>query len=501
MSDSADEPFIDPIEPLDHILPHIPTAEGAKTVSSWYRTEEMTLNFGEYVGRPSANIQAHTEQLSALFQEGWYVTEVSSTGEDGEWEKVRSSTESSTSTKTGTVSASGTSEEASSSESTATQDSQSQSSSTATSEGESSSSSANNSSNNSSASSSSDSTTTSGYNTWMGRDSSRTAANGTSSASGSSSSSVDSNGTTSNTGTETATGTSTSNGTESATGTSSDSYNDEQSSTESTSNQAESEVTEAGDPYYCSYAYIKLQRKRMQSDLVLQSMIDSLIGAYNNGRSINVARYDEIVSLYALMLSRTEDEGNAMIDDGIDFTPLFDDIKTQVQSALTTYASQVTAIPSTWMQSRIDEINRKFNALLGQEMAKYTTAGMWNTTISASVNAGIERERQYALNQLSDEMVSVKLKAYGDIATITANVGDNLIQAQVRIFEALQKKRIEPVNLRNTVFKWMLDFMERREDPYPQITELETVAERLGYSGGIAYPERSSSSSSGSAGA
>ena len=110
--------------------------------------------------------------------------------------------------------------------------------------------------------------------------------------------------------------------------------------------------------------------------------------------------------------------------------------------------------------------------------------------MSASVDAGVERERQYALNNLRDEMVTLKIEAFGKIADITASVGNNLIGAQVRIFEALQQKKIEPINMRNTVFKWMLDFMERREDPYPQIDELPTVAERLGYSGGIVFPSQ-----------
>lgn len=235
---------------------------------------------------------------------------------------------------------------------------------------------------------------------------------------------------------------------------------------------------------------IKLQRKRMQSDKVLQSMVDTLVSQFNNGRTINIDRYDELVSLYALLLNRVETEGNALLDDSMDFMPFFDDIKAKVEDALAKLAEVASNLPTDWMQSRIDEINRRFDAIKGQEQAKYTSMGMWNTSMSASVDAGVERERQYALNNLRDEMVTLKIEAFGKIADITASVGNNLIGAQVRIFEALQQKKIEPINMRNTVFKWMLDFMERREDPYPQIDELPTVAERLGYSGGIAFPSQ-----------
>lgn len=57
-----------------------------------------------------------------------------------------------------------------------------------------------------------------------------------------------------------------------------------------------------------------LSRKKLQSDRVLQTMINEFTSAYNEGRLLNDRRYDEIVQLYDVMLSRSTAEANAVTD-------------------------------------------------------------------------------------------------------------------------------------------------------------------------------------------
>ena len=63
-----------------------------------------------------------------------------------------------------------------------------------------------------------------------------------------------------------------------------------------------------------------------------------------------------------------------------------------------------------------------------------------------------------------------------------------MIDAQVRVFEALKSKKTTPITLRNEVLKWMYDFMERRTDDHVKIEELATLVEQMGYDGGIVAP-------------
>ena len=262
----------------------------------------------------------------------------------------------------------------------------------------------------------------------------------------------------------------------------------ESSSSGSTSNSgASTTVNEnGGAPYWYSCFKVRLQRRRIQAENVLQDMVQSFTDAYNEGRQVNSDRYDEIVSLYALMLARTESEANsvwAMLSPE-DFEPLAEMVTEAIKTALENYENSVGNLPEDWMQSRIDEINEKFDALLAEAQQKMVDAGTYNSTVWPTTSSGIERDRQKALNDLKDEMVTLKVEVYGKIATLTAEIGQKLLDCEVRIIEAMNKMLVGPTELRNTVLKWMLDFMERRDDGHPSLESLVTVSEKLGYAEG-----------------
>ena len=403
-----------PINPLLYITPHDPIPESIKEVSKWFKTETVELNFGEYVGRPDANITAHREMLTWYFSQGWYVDAVLSSHEGGKWVSVA--------TASSAQNGSSTSKSVSSNESSAE-------------------------------SKGTGKTKASDYITSISAESgSSVVVLGTETTSNSSGRNSDS---------ATATG-------------------------EASSESNGTSVTEQdGGPYWFAYQRIRLKRRKMQSEAVLQDMITSFTKAYNEGREINNERYDELVALYAMMLSRTEDEANAF--GGLsadDFKPLADAVVGAVKDALENFKGSVGDLPADWMKSRIDDINRKFDALVGQAKAKMVSEGTYNSTVWPTTISGIERDRQYALNALKDDMVTAKIDAYGKIASITGDIGGKLLDCEIRIIEAQQKMLLGPTEVRNTVFKWMLDFMERRDDDYPGLDQLVTIADRLGYGDG-----------------
>lgn len=259
--------------------------------------------------------------------------------------------------------------------------------------------------------------------------------------------------------------------------------------TGTTSGTSETTTIQDGGPYWYAYQKIRLVRRRIQSELVLKDMIAQFTRAYNEGRQINDERYDELVSLYALMLSRTEDEANTFALNTDDFKPLAKAVVDAVKDALDRYRASVGDIPDDWMKSRIEEINRKFDALIGTTRTEMVSKGTYNSTVWPTTQAGIERQRQYALTDLKDEMVTLKVDVAGRIATMTADVGQRLLDCEIRIIEAQQKQLIGPTEIRNTVFKWMLDFMERRDDDYPGLEQIATIASTLGYGEGAVPAE------------
>ena len=402
---------LEPIRPLEYITDRDPIPEEVMDSSSWFKTETMELDVGEYVGRPQAAALFHTSFIMPLLAEGWYIDAVLSTGENGQWLSVA----------TAQASQNGSSD----SESSASSSSESEASSKAE---------------------------------------SRTWGSGSSNSAGSS---------TSGGGTTDGASRGTTSGESGSTGRS------------STSGSSTTTTTQDGGPFWYAYKRLRMKRRKMQSELVLKDMIASFTKAYNEGRQINDERYDELVALYALMLSRTEDEANAF--GGLsteDFKPLADAVVAACKDALEKYGASVENLPADWMQSRIDEVNRKFDALLAQAKSKMVSEGTYNSTVWPTTVSGIERDRQIALNDLKDDMVTTKIDVLGKIAAMKADIGQKLLDCEIRIIEAQQKMLLGPTEVRNTVFKWMLDFMERRDDDYPGLEQLATIASQLGYAEG-----------------
>ena len=503
------------IDPLSVITQHTPTPEQPKSASSWFKTERMELDFGDYVGRPSENVTAHTEALSQLLADGWYVTEVSHGGSSGEWKRVSSqkkigsasSSESRTGTRTGTETGTRTGTETGTrtgtenGTSSITENGTRSASESGTRTGEEKSTSVGSETSNSSGSSDASgySNANNNYNTFTNgsKDSGATSGGGTSMGSTNSNSS--------NSSSEESQGQSqeesqrqTKDESQSQTQEQSQEQRQEQSqgqteeqSQETSSGTQEDEETVSADetdPYWCAWQKIRLERRRMQAELVLQSMVDTFVANFNEGRKINVDRYEELVALYALMVSQTQDDAANIDLDSIDFEPLFDEVKAAIKEKLSEYQSVADQIPSDWLESRKADINLKFNNLIGEARAKMVSDGTYNGTIWPSVLAGIEHQRSHALDALKDESVTMKLTAYGDIAKTTASLYGQMIDAQVRVFEALKSKKTTPITLRNEVLKWMYDFMERRTDDHVKIEELATLVQQIGYDGGIGAP-------------
>ena len=527
------------IDPLSVITQHTPTPEQPKSASSWFKTERMELDFGDYVGRPSENVTAHTEALTQLLADGWYVTEVSKGGSSGEWKRVSSQTksgsasssESRTGTRTGTETGNRTGTETGNRTGTETGTRTGEEKSTRT--GEEKSTSAGSETSNSSGSSEAFgySNATNNYNTFINgkKDSGAISGGGTSMGSTNSNSNnysqeqsqgqsqeqsqgqsqeqtqSNSNETsnsnanetsnsntneTSNSNTNETSNSNTNETSNSNTSETSNSNTNETSSETSIGTQTDTETVSAdeSDPYWCAWQKIRLERRRMQAELVLQSMVDTFVANFNEGRKINVDRYEELVALYALMVSQTQDDAANIDLDSIDFEPLFDEVKAAIKEKLSEYQSVADQIPSDWLESRKADINLKFDNLVGEARAKMVSDGTYNGTVWPSVLAGIEHQRSHALDALKDESVTLKLSAYGDIAKTTAALYGQMIDAQVRVFEALKSKKTTPITLRNEVLKWMYDFMERRTDDHVKIEELATLVEQMGYDGGIVAP-------------
>lgn len=97
--------------------------------------------------------------------------------------------------------------------------------------------------------------------------------------------------------------------------------------------------------------------------------------------------------------------------------------------------------------ARAGELNRQFDALRGGAQQGLVDRGMAGSTIAPSVNAGIERQRGYALNDLNDQNAARRVG-------LMAQMGQG-----------------------------KLGFLERRQDSYPDMGQFAQLAMAMGAAG------------------
>lgn len=228
------------------------------------------------------------------------------------------------------------------------------------------------------------------------------------------------------------------------------------------------------------YTYT-LKRKKLQADLVLQNMIEEFTKAYNEGRVLNDRRYDEIVMLYSVMLSRSEDEINI---DTSDYEVLMRRILGNLEREFYAHEAKTEGLLVNLGDSRREQVNLRFDNEIASARQSLVSKGLYNTTVWASTSSGIERNREMALNDLEDKLAEREISVVDRLQTIRNEMNDRISSSAERIRGLVLKKAFDAATFRNTILTAMLAFMERRSDDYPGIGELANLAAGLGYGEG-----------------
>lgn len=241
------------------------------------------------------------------------------------------------------------------------------------------------------------------------------------------------------------------------------------------------------DPKY--EVKVSMMRRKMQSERVLNSMIASFTNAYNEGRSINDQRYDEIVALYNVMLDKSENELGLLDSTTATYDALVESVIAGLPSSYTEYKAEVDALLANFGTSHRTRINTQFDNELTVARQSLVSRGTYNTTVWTSVASGIEERRAIALNDLEDKIIERKLASADRVQKVREDVSQRLEAASLRFTEAKRNRTFTASGFRNTVLTAMLAFMERRTDDYPGLEGLAEIAAKLGYSeGGTVAP-------------
>lgn len=234
-----------------------------------------------------------------------------------------------------------------------------------------------------------------------------------------------------------------------------------------------------------SFDYIyTLKRRKLQSERVLQDMITEFTSAYNEGRLLNDRRYDEIVTLYSVMLSKSESELSAITAESIPYDTIIDNVITALPTDFSTYSDAVDDLLDDYGNSETTRINTQFDNESAKAKSDLISRGMYNSTVWTSVSSGVEESRSDALVTLADKLSDRKLTATDRVYSLKSEMRSKLEGAAARLMDIKRQRGIGATELRNAVLSALLAMMERRDDDYPGMAELAKIAEGLGYGDG-----------------
>lgn len=224
-----------------------------------------------------------------------------------------------------------------------------------------------------------------------------------------------------------------------------------------------------------------LKRRKLQSERVLDDLMREFTEAYNEGREVNDQRYDEMVEIYNVMLDKTETAITVAEGASYDYTATIAAMIVAMETDYNLFKTNTDGLLDDYGAPRLADINIRFDNELSAGLQSLIDRGMNNTTIYASVSAGVARERERALSDAEDKIVERKLAQEARLQAARESFRDRSIAAYDRLMAVKRDNKLTPVKFRNDVLQAMLTFMERRTDEYPGLDGLANIVAQLGY--------------------
>ena len=237
--------------------------------------------------------------------------------------------------------------------------------------------------------------------------------------------------------------------------------------------------TPAGDPVSGKQLY-NMKRRRIDPEKVLGDLVSDYTAAYNQGRTLNDQRYDDIVAIYCALEGAMQNDSATQEADDDTYDALIETILTSVSSDFAAHSAAVTDYLDDYGTSIVAQINARFDAKSTAAQQDLTDRGMNNTTIWASVSAGVERERSLALSDVADKIMQQELVNKHKVYEQQANVHGRVLAARDRLWASVSSASDRRLASRNAIVSALMNFMERRTDSYPDLAQVGNLAANLG---------------------
>jgi hypothetical protein len=246
-------------------------------------------------------------------------------------------------------------------------------------------------------------------------------------------------------------------------------------------------------PGISSPASFGMRRTSLRNPQVVRDMLEKFTEAYNEGRSANETRYEDIIRIYTEMFDKSQDEMEIERDKingeivvhmttldrlEADYSDFFDEVRGDLNNLDFT------------MEADKKRVQDQFDSLVAASGQQLASRGFYSSALLASITAGIEERRALALTEISERLQRLradvllrKNQLYVDVLKMRAGLIETKLSLTDRKREFLRYR----LDTRNNMLVSLLGFVERREDSYPGLGAMAQLASSLGESGSSAW--------------
>ena len=221
-------------------------------------------------------------------------------------------------------------------------------------------------------------------------------------------------------------------------------------------------------------------RRILRPENVLADLVQSYTEAYNEGRQLNDQRYDDLLVLYTALLDKTENTFNTQETADGTFETLIEALITSLGTDFDAWSADVDGDLDAWGETLRDDIDARFDAELSKAQQSLIDRGLYSSAHWTTISAGIERERSRALNQAEDTIAQRQLELKNKVYAEQESMRARVMAARDRLRTYLSSARDRQVAVRNATAEALGRLVERREDSYPDLSEVGRLAAGLG---------------------
>ena len=236
-----------------------------------------------------------------------------------------------------------------------------------------------------------------------------------------------------------------------------------------------------------------LTKTRLNNAQVIYDLLQSFTEAYNEGRTANDKRYEDIIRLWTEMLDKGEehiDGAKVELENEIvlHMTTL-DALETEYDTFFADVRDDLSNLNITLNADRI-RVNNQFDALVAAEGQRLASRGFYSAALISSITAGVEERRALALTEVSEreqrliaDIALRKNQVYVDVLRMRSGI----IETKMGLTNRKQEFLKYQLDERNRTLIGLFGFVEKREDTYPGLGAMAQVSASLGESGSAAW--------------